>query len=102
MMPYVKLPGGIVAHIRMAKPRRRRCIGAEGGHACPTAATLQCDFPTTAGKTCDVYICPAHARRVGTELDYCPAHAHQPAGLFTALVAPGDGKTLSQPTRSTS
>lgn len=44
-MPYVKLPDGTTVHVRMATPRRRRCVGAEGGHACPTAATLQCDFP---------------------------------------------------------
>lgn len=84
-MPYVRLPDGTVAHVKMAKQRQRRCCGTEGGHPCPTAAALQCDFALGAGRTCDAYICAAHAREVGPDLHHCPKHAVHQAGLFTGL-----------------
>jgi hypothetical protein len=40
LMPYVRLPGGTVAHVRMAKPRRRRCCGTGGTSPCPMPATI--------------------------------------------------------------
>lgn len=85
-MPWITLPGGITAHIKVAKARRRRCVGTEGGHPCPASATIQCDYPLGNGKTCDAYICRGHAKRVGDNLDHCPTHARQPAGLFTGLI----------------
>jgi hypothetical protein len=80
-MPYVQLPGGIVAHVKMAKPRRRLCCAT----GCTTASTKQCDFAIGAGKTCDAYICSAHATSVGPDIDHCPKHAGRQAGLFTGL-----------------
>lgn len=85
-MPYVRLPGGIVAHVRMAKQRRRRCIGTEGGHPCPTAATIQCDYQVAQGKTCDAWCCTTHASSVGPDVDHCPNHARAQPGLVTGLM----------------
>lgn len=86
-MPYVRMPGGIVAHVKMAKPRRHRCAGTErGGVPCPRSATHQCDYQVAHGKTCDAWICSAHAQSVGPDLDHCPTHAGQQAGLFTGLI----------------
>lgn len=85
-MPYVRLPGGIVAHVKMAKPRRRRCTGTEGGYPCQIPADHQCDYLVAEGKTCDAWMCAAHARSVGPDLDHCPAHSGAQAGLFTGLV----------------
>lgn len=85
-MPYVRLPGGFVAHVKMAMPRARRCIGKErGGAPCPRPATFQCDYQVAAGKTCDAWCCRAHASSVGPDLDHCPTHAGQQAGLFSGL-----------------
>lgn len=86
-MPWLTLPNGTTAHVRMAKRPRRRCIGTEGGHACPTAATIQCDYPL-GKKTCSAWCCRAHAKAVGPDIDHCPAHAGQQAGLFTSLLQP--------------
>lgn len=84
-MPWMNL-NGMRVHVKMAKGPRRRCIGTEGGHPCPTAATKQCDFHIAPGKTCDAWCCDAHAAVVGPDLDHCPAHAGLQAGLFTRLV----------------
>lgn len=84
-MPWLTLPNGMTAHVRMAKPRRRRCCGTEGGHPCPTPAAFQCDFAVSAGKTCDAWCCRAHASSVGPDIDHCPGHAQRQAGLFTGL-----------------
>jgi hypothetical protein len=81
-MPFVRLPGGIVAHVKMAKPRRRRCCV----DACLIAATKQCDYALGKGRTCDAYICGRHAASVGPDLDHCPTHARAQAGLFTGLM----------------
>lgn len=91
-MPYVRLPDGTVAHVRMAKPRRRRCCGTEGTSGCPTPATIQCDAPTAgASGTCDAWCCDAHARTVGPDQHLCPNHTGPRAigaqdGLFTGLL----------------
>jgi hypothetical protein len=80
-MPYVRLPGGIVAHVRMAKPRQHRCSAP----ACYTPATHQCDYHVAQGKTCDAWFCRAHAHEIGPDLHHCPLHANTQAGLFTGL-----------------
>ena len=85
-MPYVRLSNGVVAHIKMAKSRRRRCVGTEGGHPCPVAATRQCDHPVGTGKTCNAWICSSHAIVVGPNIDHCPDHVASQRGLFTGLV----------------
>lgn len=85
-MPYVRLPNGITAHIRVAKPRRRRCVGNDGQHRCVTPAGYQCDYQVGPRKTCDAWICGRHALQVGPDLHHCPDHAHAQAGLFTGLL----------------
>jgi hypothetical protein len=84
-MPYVRLPNGFVAHVKMAKKRRRPCCGSEGGSPCPTPATIQCDFLVASGRTCDAWCCEAHAKHVGEYQDLCPDHTGQ-ARLFTDLL----------------
>lgn len=86
-MPYVRLPGGIVAHVKMAKPRRHQC-SASGRHGirCGNVATFQCDYPLGGGKTCDAWCCRVHATSVGPDLDHCPVHAGHQASLFTGLI----------------
>jgi hypothetical protein len=85
-MPWIQLPNGVSAHVRMAKTPRRRCTGSEGTYACPTPATHQCDYLVDAGQVCNAWICAAHATSVGADLDHCPAHASaRQGGLFTGL-----------------
>jgi hypothetical protein len=81
-MPYVTLPGGIVAHVKLAKQRQHRCCVP----ACHTPATFQCDYQVAEGKTCNAWCCRAHATSVGPDLDHCPLHAGKQAGLFSGLV----------------
>lgn len=85
-MPYVRLPGGIVAHVKMARPRRRQCSASTRGERCGNVASRQCDFALGSGRTCDAHICSAHATSVGPDVDHCPTHAGQQAGLFTGLL----------------
>ncbi len=84
-MPWLRV-NGMAVHVKMAKRPRKRCVGTEGGHACPTPATHQCDYHLASGKTCDAWICSAHATSVGLDVDHCPTHAHAQAGLFTQLI----------------
>jgi hypothetical protein len=68
-MPYtcveVRMPDGAVALVRM---QIKRC------QYCTRPHTRLCDYPTETG-TCDAPLCGQHARRVGPDRDYCPAHA---------------------------
>ena len=41
---------------------------------CPHTGELQCDWKVASGKTCDKYICAAHAFQVGPEKHLCPEH----------------------------
>jgi len=55
---------------------RRRAYCEEPG--CRRDSERLCDYPLRgekAGKTCDRKLCGGHARRVGPDRDYCPAHA---------------------------
>lgn len=88
-MQYVELAGGIVAHVKIAKPRRRRCSAlGRLGVRCDRTGTLQCDYQVAVGRTCDAYICGQHAVSVGPDVDHCPKHANRQGGLFTSLVQP--------------
>lgn len=64
----VRLPGGGVALVKLARPRRRRCA------LCPAWATLQCDWPIGGGKTCDKHLCRDCAVVAGPDRDYCRGH----------------------------
>lgn len=70
----VRLPGGgaaIVCH------RGRRRVQRCWVPLCEDPATRQCDFPIGPGKTCDRYLCAAHAVPQGGGRDYCPDHPGQ-------------------------
>ena len=45
--------------------------------ACTRTAVFQCDFATSAGKTCDRWLCPRCRAPQGPNRDYCPDHARQ-------------------------
>ena len=69
---YVKLPGGGAAIVcssggRGYRERAHRC-------ACRQLARLQCDWKLGGGKTCDAWICDAHAQEVGPDKHLCPEH----------------------------
>lgn len=80
-MPFVNLPNGVVAHLKVARRPRRVCC-AQG---CSAWSTRLCDYALSAKRTCNAPMCDAHATSVGPDLDHCPAHAHVQAGLFTGL-----------------
>ena len=41
-----------------------------------------CDHPVgRAGTTCDMPLCPAHAKSIGPDKDLCPAHATHGANV---------------------
>lgn len=82
-MPWVNLPGVGTVHIKMAKPRTRKCV------RCGHAGTILCDFPIGAKKTCDAALCGSCAVSGGEDVDYCPHHARvkqQQRELFPAAV----------------
>lgn len=41
---------------------------------CVAPGDKLCDWPVPGGKTCDRPICARHAKNVGPDKDYCPAH----------------------------
>lgn len=73
-MPFIRLPDGTVAHIRQSRPRSRRCSVCDG--LTPPARLRECDFKLPNGKTCDRLLCSRCTQAVGTDVDYCPDHAH--------------------------
>jgi hypothetical protein len=79
-MPFVRLPGGQVAHVRMSKPRRRRCKVC--GHATDERFLRECDFTLPNGKTCDLLMCDKCAFQVKPNFDLCPEHS--PERVFQA------------------
>lgn len=84
-MPFFTLPDGTRVHVRMPKPRARRCVGCG-----EFKATRLCDAPRpeaaqstfafarelkrTPRTTCSASVCDRCAIRVGVDHDYCPAH----------------------------
>ncbi|MCW5657401.1 MAG: hypothetical protein KIT60_06840 [Burkholderiaceae bacterium] len=95
-MPFVKLPNGMTAHVKVAKPRAHRCAGlvkCTDGNAvrCARSSAYQCDWPITGDKTCDAHLCAQHAAEVGPGVHYCQPHlarhrkALAPGGLFSRL-----------------
>lgn len=75
-MPFVKLPGGIVAHVKMAKRPYRHCTCylGPGAARCGARAPFLCDFPV-GRRTCDRPLCADHATEEGPDRHYCPEHA---------------------------
>ena len=69
-MPFLNLPGMGVVHLKMARPRKRKCA-----HCGAPDAQYLCDWPMTDGdKTCDKPCCARCSVRVGTDRDYCKGH----------------------------
>lgn len=64
---------GRVMAIACSRGQRRSCSTP----GCGRDGTQQCDFPVKRNGrtgTCDRYICPKCATRVGPDRDYCPPH----------------------------
>ncbi len=41
---------------------------------CDREGIFLCDWPMGRGKTCDIPICPGHAREIGEDRHLCPIH----------------------------
>jgi hypothetical protein len=76
----VRLPGGGVAIVCSPRRRPRRCQV----RGCDRPGVRQCDFPTGPGRTCDRYLCAAHAVPQGRGRDHCPDHPVSQPDLFTS------------------
>jgi hypothetical protein len=81
-VPFVSTDGQGFGHIRMDRPRPRRC------KACGKPAPFLCDFMLKK-KTCDAPICEGCAREVRPNLHHCPRHQEQSAAPSGPM--PGKG-----------
>lgn len=100
-MPFYVV-NGLVMHLNMGRRKGPApCIAPAGPGATPPRerccgiSAYLCDWPVgepAEGLTCSAPLCEAHAREVGRNRHYCPAHhaehqSRQPQlGLFTAIV----------------
>jgi hypothetical protein len=68
----VRMPDGGMAFICFSgrRPTAPPC-------ACGARSTIQCDYPTGPGKTCDAHLCRRCAVPQGHDRDYCPRHLTQ-------------------------
>jgi len=64
---HVKIGG---ANVIICGSRRR----VKPCHTCREIAAFQCDWKLGGGKTCDAWICDAHAQEVGPDKHLCPEH----------------------------
>lgn len=64
--------GGVA--VVCSRGRRRRPKRCE---LCGNESAVLCDGKLEGGRTCDVSLCRRCAVHVGTDRDYCPAHAPQ-------------------------
>lgn len=68
----IKLPGGGVAIVKHAAPRRKRC------GTCRASAPFLCDWKMNAStapeQTCDASLCAKHALEVEPDKHLCPLH----------------------------
>lgn len=76
MCEWIRLPNGTSAIVCGGRHRRHRCSG------CGRPATLQCDFPTSKGRTCDKHLCRLCAVPKGDNVDWCKAHQAEETPLF--------------------
>jgi hypothetical protein len=72
-MTFFQVPGVGMVHVRMSKPRARRC------KVCNRLTNYrwlrECDFVMPDGKTCDLLMCNNCAEATGPNTDLCPVHA---------------------------
>lgn len=77
-MPWIKLPDGTRAHVKLSGRKTRLpppCAVREGGSKCGCLSGYLCDYVVNdEGATCDMPICQAHAHVVGVDLHHCPKH----------------------------
>lgn len=100
-MPFFKVPGIGVMHVKMGGRKRHLapCAAVVGFHSeageqeqCHQWSEFLCDWATMPGRTCDAPLCESHAREVGKNRHFCPehfaAHTHQQPqrGLFDGLL----------------
>jgi len=78
---HIAPDGSVVTGIACGRSPRRSCSVPD----CRNPATLRCDFPVRApsrkSTTCDRWLCRQHAKRVGTDRDYCPPHVRADQAL---------------------
>jgi hypothetical protein len=70
---FIRMDDGTVVHVRMAKPRARRCTAC--GCLTPAAELRECDYIIGSGKTCDRLICVKCTQSPAPGKDLCPEHA---------------------------
>lgn len=78
-MPWYRHPDGVVAHINFGRRGNARApvpcqADREDGSRCGWISGFQCDWKIGGGKTCDRWICEAHAQEVGQDKHLCPEH----------------------------
>jgi hypothetical protein len=78
-MTFLRLGDGTIVHVRMSKPRRRKCSVC--GIVPPASQLRECDFKVGDGKTCDRLMCQGCANRIGPDEDLCPDHYRLPHSL---------------------
>jgi hypothetical protein len=70
---FIRMDNGTMVHVRMAKPRARRCTVC--GCMAPVAQLRECDWKMADGKTCDRLICVGCTHAPAQDKDLCPEHA---------------------------
>lgn len=72
-----RTPNGIV--VACGRKRRAACQVPNCGRPHEKLCDFQvCAAPSSAGaRTCDMKLCRAHAKSVGPDRDFCPAHAER-------------------------
>lgn len=81
-IPITDENGTVIGHARVQRSVRNRPCSSCGTSIREDRGRL-CDFPVTRSKsgTCDRFVCPACAVRVGPEKDLCPPHARTHAKM---------------------
>lgn len=67
-MPWLRLPNGQVAHVKLSGIRMKSWC------QCGEAASLQCDWKLGRKTRCDAAICAKHGKEVGPNKHLCPEH----------------------------
>lgn len=84
-MPFMRLPGGGVAHLKMSGHHQRGLRFCKCGYI----ATRLCDWRIDErGHTCDEPICDAHAWSPMPGKDLCPRHLEGYRELLRNLCIP--------------